>query len=54
MRRMARTLTPATVEMGRSTDADGDGNTRKTSSAKPLNRTLDTTRFVDVAHAGLG
>ncbi len=46
--------TPAPAEMGRSTDADGDGNVRKNPSHKSLNFTLDSDRFIDATAESAG
>jgi hypothetical protein len=39
--------TTAPAEMGRSTDADGDGNVQGNPSHQSLNFTLDSERFID-------
>ncbi len=41
------TPTPVPAEMGRSTDADGDGNVQGNPPHQSLNFTLDPERFID-------
>jgi hypothetical protein len=44
----------ASAVMGRSTDAEGDGNVRKNSSPQILNFQLDALRFIDAPCFGFG